>query len=95
MNYWLSVVFAGLVAVGRSLQGQMPLVDTGETRGETSLAKGFQHPGFPSHSIRIQEQNNDVCDAGSKQYTGWLDFNGKHIFFCKCNENQVGRKKPL
>jgi cathepsin A (carboxypeptidase C) len=43
----------------------------------------FRSPAFPSHSIRIKEQNDEVCDAGSKQYTGWLEFHGRHIFFCE------------
>ncbi|OJJ51694.1 hypothetical protein ASPZODRAFT_55251 [Penicilliopsis zonata CBS 506.65] len=41
----------------------------------------YQHAEFPSHSIRIKEQSDDLCNAGSKQYTGWLDANGKHLFF--------------
>ena len=89
MNYWLSVVFAGLVAGGRHQTPLVaPLVDIGESIGEISPTRAFEHPDFPLHSTRIKEQNDDVCDAGSKQYTGWLDFNGKHIFFCKRNENE-------
>ncbi|KAK7227605.1 hypothetical protein V2G26_015608 [Clonostachys chloroleuca] len=38
-------------------------------------------PAYPDHSIRIQQQHDDLCDAGSKQYTGWLDTGGKHFFF--------------
>lgn len=43
----------------------------------------FDLPGHPNHSIRIKEQTDDLCDAGSKQYTGWFDVGGKHLFFCK------------
>lgn len=40
-------------------------------------------PSYPDHSIRIRQQGDTLCDAGSKQYTGWLDTPGKHFFFCK------------
>jgi cathepsin A (carboxypeptidase C) len=40
------------------------------------------HSQFSPHSIRIQQQQNaSLCDARSKQYTGWLDVGAKHIFF--------------
>ncbi|KAH8663267.1 Alpha/Beta hydrolase protein [Ilyonectria robusta] len=38
-------------------------------------------PSYPDHSIRIRQQGDTLCDAGSKQYTGWLDTPGKHFFF--------------
>ncbi|KAK7424042.1 hypothetical protein QQX98_000652 [Neonectria punicea] len=31
--------------------------------------------------MRILEQDDSLCNAGSKQYTGWLDTAGKHFFF--------------
>ncbi|KAK4905972.1 hypothetical protein LTR66_017761 [Elasticomyces elasticus] len=40
----------------------------------------FHNPNSP-HSIRIQRQNDSLCDAGSAQYTGWLDIGPKHLFF--------------
>lgn len=63
-----------------SLQSQRPL------RGLDSHSQPFttfSSAQYPSHSLRIKEQSDDLCDAGSKQYTGWLDFNGKHLFFCE------------
>lgn len=80
MRLWLSLItiLASLFAVGLSAlsNGQSVLnIDHGSFRT-------FQHHEFPSHSIRIKEQNDDICDADSKQYTGWLDFDGKHMFFC-------------
>ncbi|KAF2844563.1 alpha/beta-hydrolase [Plenodomus tracheiphilus IPT5] len=52
---------------------------------ETPEVEAFQtyHSQFsPDHSIRIkQQQNSTLCDARSKQYTGWLDVGPKHIFF--------------
>lgn len=43
----------------------------------------YSDPGYPDHSIRIRQQGDTLCDAGSKQYTGWLDTANKHFFFCK------------
>ena len=45
--------------------------------------KTFSLPEHPDYSIRIREQSDELCNAGSKQYTGWLDTGGKHLFFCK------------
>ncbi|EXJ90487.1 hypothetical protein A1O1_03590 [Capronia coronata CBS 617.96] len=39
------------------------------------------HDEYPTYSVRIREQHDDVCEAHSRQYTGWLDFEGKHMFF--------------
>lgn len=80
MRLWLSLItiLASLFAVGLSAlsNGQSVL------NIEHDSFRTFQHREFPSHLIRIKEQNDNVCDAGSKQYTGWLDFDGKHMFFC-------------
>lgn len=38
------------------------------------------HEGY---SVRIKEQNSSLCNTTSRQFTGWLDFDGKSIFFCK------------
>ncbi|KAF7164724.1 hypothetical protein CNMCM6106_001136 [Aspergillus hiratsukae] len=35
----------------------------------------------PDQSIRIKQQNESICAAGSRQYTGWLDIGHKHLFF--------------
>lgn len=49
--------------------------------------QSFSLPGHPDHAVRIKQQTDDICDAGSKQYTGWLDTGGKHLFFCKLEES--------
>ncbi|KXH29281.1 serine carboxypeptidase [Colletotrichum simmondsii] len=38
-------------------------------------------PEHPHHAIRIKEQSDEICNAGSRQWTGWLDTGGKHLFF--------------
>lgn len=41
----------------------------------------YQSQSLEHHSIRIgQQQNCSVCDARSKQYTGWRDVDSKHVF---------------
>jgi len=45
---------------------------------------GFQvyySAASPGHAVRIKKQNDSLCDARSNQYTGWLDFDTKHLFF--------------
>lgn len=33
----------------------------------------------------VREQTADVCDAGSRQWTGWIDVSPeKSLFFCMC-----------
>ncbi|KAF6811451.1 serine carboxypeptidase [Colletotrichum sojae] len=41
----------------------------------------FSLPEHPHHAIRIKEQSDEICAAGSRQWTGWLDTGGKHLFF--------------
>ncbi|WYZ39540.1 hypothetical protein EsH8_III_001454 [Colletotrichum jinshuiense] len=41
----------------------------------------FSLPEHPHHAVRIKEQSDEICDAGSRQWTGWLDTGGKHLFF--------------
>ncbi|KAJ5535891.1 hypothetical protein N7513_009077 [Penicillium frequentans] len=33
------------------------------------------------HAIRIRQQDETICAAGSAQYTGWLDIGPVHLFF--------------
>ncbi|KAJ5595339.1 alpha/beta-hydrolase [Penicillium hispanicum] len=35
----------------------------------------------PDYAIRIRQQDEAICAAGSAQYTGWLDVGHKHLFF--------------
>ncbi|OJJ39353.1 hypothetical protein ASPWEDRAFT_37124 [Aspergillus wentii DTO 134E9] len=84
-------IFAGAITVlqlglARATQSQVPLVDTFQT---------YRHSDFPSYSVRIKEQSDEVCDAGSNQYTGWFDFNGKHMFFWYFDTLNDPIKDPL
>ncbi|PSN61633.1 alpha/beta-hydrolase [Corynespora cassiicola Philippines] len=47
-------------------------------------------------SIRIKEQQNDtLCNARSKQYTGWLDIGTKHLFFWYFESQHQPSTDPL
>ena len=48
---------------------------------DTQTYQVFHSEDSPSHSIRIKEQNDSLCDARTTQYTGWLDVGTKHLFF--------------
>ena len=51
---------------------------------ENSNAEDFriiQNKHSPGHSVRIRQQNDSICAAGSPQYTGWLDIGPQHLFF--------------
>jgi cathepsin A (carboxypeptidase C) len=85
MRRWLAEwSLAGLLALGKAAvvdsNSSQALLSCNDEEGSFTT---FRNPAYPSHSIRIKEQNDEVCDAGAKQYTGWLDFHGKHIFFCE------------
>lgn len=41
----------------------------------------FRSSYSPAYSVRIRQQDETVCAAGSAQYTGWLDIGPKHLFF--------------
>lgn len=57
---------------------QVPFQTTPEVEGFQVYQSQFSE----HHSIRIKEQQNDnLCNAHSKQYTGWLDVGSKHLFF--------------
>ena len=57
---------------------QVPFQDT----PQVEAFQIYQSQYSEHHSIRIKEQQNDtLCDARSKQYTGWLDVGSKHLFF--------------
>jgi cathepsin A (carboxypeptidase C) len=66
---------------------------------EKPEAEGFQiyQSQFSEHhSIRIkQQQNSTICDARSKQYTGWLDIGSKHIFFWYFESQDKPSEDPL
>ncbi|CAI7609423.1 unnamed protein product [Penicillium glandicola] len=69
-KFWLTA----LVGVGHASQTVLrpePLASNFTT---------FQSTNSP-HSVRIRQQNESICAAGSAQYTGWLDIGPRHLFF--------------
>lgn len=56
----------------------------------------YQSQFSDHHSIRIkQQQNATLCDAHSKQYTGWLDVGSKHLFFWYFESQNAPSEDPL
>lgn len=69
-KFWL----ATLVGVGHASQTVL------RPEPVASNFTTFRSPNSP-HSVRIRQQNESICAAGSAQYTGWLDIGPKHLFF--------------
>ncbi|KAF2010200.1 alpha/beta-hydrolase [Aaosphaeria arxii CBS 175.79] len=75
-----------------SLASQIPMQDTPQPEG----FQVFQSQFSEHHSIRIQEQQSEkLCDAHSKQYTGWLDVGPKHLFFWFYESQSSPSEDPL
>jgi cathepsin A (carboxypeptidase C) len=56
----------------------------------------YQSPYGSDHQIRIRDQQDDsICDARSKQYTGWLDVGSKHLFFWFFESRSSPSEDPL
>jgi cathepsin A (carboxypeptidase C) len=56
----------------------------------------YQSQYSEHHSIRIKQQQNDtLCNAHSKQYTGWLDVGSKHLFFWYFESQSKPSEDPL
>lgn len=86
----LSLLFAAGVAVAEL--SQVPFQNTPEVEGFQVYQSQFSE----HHSIRIKEQQNDtLCNARSKQYTGWLDVGSKHIFFWYFESQDKPTEDPL
>ncbi|KAB8255071.1 alpha/beta-hydrolase [Aspergillus pseudonomiae] len=85
-----NVLFSTLFSVGYAAQTVL--------RPET-FAVGdfdiFQSPYSPFHSVRIRQQNESICDAGSAQWTGWLDVGAKHLFFWYFESQNDPANDPL
>ncbi|KAF8495647.1 serine carboxypeptidase [Russula emetica] len=72
-----------------SVQAQIPVLSEStqtafEPVGQLSAIKSDQwtilrHPVFPTYSARIKQ--TDFCDTTVKAYTGYIDFQAKHLFF--------------
>lgn len=90
--HWLGTVT--VLAAVVSAQLQQPLRDSFEHRLDTSGFRIYQSQRS-SHAIRIKEQDASICDAGSKQYTGWLDVGSKHIFFWYFESQNEKSKDPF
>ncbi|KAJ5096593.1 carboxypeptidase Y [Penicillium angulare] len=58
---------------------------------------GFQvfQSKHSDHSIRIRQQDESLCAAGSAQYTGWLDIGPKHLFFWYFESQNDPTNDPL
>lgn len=74
---YLYVAVSLLSGIAASVvEGQQILTDN---ISEYDTYASEHHDGY---SVRIKEQDGSLCKAKSRQYTGWLDFQGKSIFFC-------------
>lgn len=75
---------AGLALLALATQGAAALPSSKHQHvlgGDAEYAE-YRLPEYPQHAVRIRKQTDEICDAGSAQYTGWIDNGGKHIFFC-------------
>jgi cathepsin A (carboxypeptidase C) len=85
----VSLFAAGAIATGFS---QVPFQVTPEVEGFSTYQSQFSE----NHSIRIRQQQNDtLCNAHSKQYTGWLDVGSKHLFFWYFESQNKPSEDPL
>ncbi|RAR09377.1 carboxypeptidase y precursor [Stemphylium lycopersici] len=84
-----SLLFAASSATSFS---QVPFQETPDVEGFQTFQSQFSE----HHSIRIREQQDDtICNAHSKQYTGWLDVGSKHIFFWYFESQNKPSEDPL
>ncbi|KAF3003794.1 hypothetical protein E8E13_010204 [Curvularia kusanoi] len=89
MKFLSLLLAAGAAAAELS---QVPFQTTPEVEGFQTFQSQFSE----HHSIRIKQQQNDtLCDARSKQYTGWLDVGSKHIFFWYFESQDAPSEDPL
>ncbi|KAJ3957998.1 hypothetical protein N0V92_005446 [Colletotrichum tropicale] len=71
-----ALALTGLTLIARLTAGVATQADI-----ENPEFMTFSVPEHPNHAIRIKEQSDEICAAGSRQWTGWLDTGGKHLFF--------------
>jgi cathepsin A (carboxypeptidase C) len=68
-----------ITSITRLVQAlQVPLLPS---QPEVKGFRVYSSSDHPSYSIRMKEQNDTICEAHSKQYTGWLDVGQMHLFF--------------
>jgi cathepsin A (carboxypeptidase C) len=90
MRLSITSLFAATAAA--TAFSQVPFQETAEIEGFQTYQSQFSE----HHSIRIkQQQNNTLCDARSKQYTGWLDVGSKHLFFWYFESQDKPSEDPL
>ena len=82
-----------LSIIGVFAQSQQPLETS--TSGVADIYTTYHSPNSPDHSIRITTQNDSLCDARSKQYTGWLDVGPHHMFFWYFESQHKPEHDPL
>jgi cathepsin A (carboxypeptidase C) len=74
------------------LSSQIPF----QTTPQAEAFQVYQSQYSEHHSIRIKQQQNDtLCNAHSKQYTGWLDVGPKHLFFWYFESQSSPSDDPL
>ncbi|KAF2733640.1 carboxypeptidase Y precursor [Polyplosphaeria fusca] len=88
----LSLVLSLVTPVAGS---QIPLSESPK-QSNVGTFQVYQSKHSSDHSIRIKQQQNDtLCNAHSKQYTGWLDVGGKHVFFWYFESQNSPSEDPL
>jgi cathepsin A (carboxypeptidase C) len=88
----MRIPFLAFVTGAAAAISQVPFQDVPEAEGFHTYRSQFSE----HHSIRIkQQQNASLCDAHSKQYTGWLDVGAKHIFFWYFESQNTPESDPL
>lgn len=85
-------ILAALSLLPCLLASQTPLTSNSTSEAVYNV---YQSSYSPSHFIRIKEQDDSLCDARSKQYTGWLDVDSRHFFFWYFESQSDPDKDPL
>lgn len=92
MKLAIAGLLGALTATAAAELSQVPFQDTPEVEGFSI----YQSQYSEYHSIRVRQQQNDtLCDARSKQYTGWLDVGSKHLFFWYFESQNNPSEDPL
>ena len=77
--------------LGLSYAANQQIMQPGSSDGFRIFSSRFS----PEHSIRIREQNESICEAGSAQYTGWLDVGPIHLLFWYFESQNDPANDPL
>ena len=94
----LSRIFLSLLCTSISVLSvfgsQITFTPTNE-ESDFEAYRTYQSSFSPTHFIRIREQNDSICEARSKQRTGWLDVDSKHFFFWYFESQNDPTNDPL